>query len=528
VNQHLNQEVEKYVKRLAQLQSERDAWQQHARSLARKLADAKKDAASSGEPTDELTEPSLQPPEPEPYTPGQSLLRLEWPSINSDLCKVLLERGKTAGWLVDPTEVQKGPVLGSGAFGTTYRGTWRGADVAVKCVRISNADELNSFLQEVETLSQVRCTPLSDQHNASMTLHDAPAFCCCLLMLSQHLEHQQPAACTVKHHNSPVPGMPLLCATPGHGHPSQPEAHLHSRWPVQRSPCHAYCTHKRPPTPTLPPTPCPPHPYLLQVRHPHVVPFIGASLESPEHCWLISEYMPGGTLSAWLHSSVNALGHCSHSLHARLVKALEVAKAMLALESARPPIMHRDLKPTNVFLDAAGHVRIGDFGLAKRLTPQGRATLTGETGTYLYMSPEMIRHEIYGCKTDVWSWGVLLAEMVSCMMPYADTYLQPVQIALAVSEERLQPKFGNARGVPDDVLVLGHAALSFDPDLRPDFGTVVSEMSNALEVMQQQLAGQPKAGMLGSLQLPPLPAMWQKALARVPQLLPAPASGGTS
>jgi hypothetical protein len=53
--------------------------------------------------------------------------------------------------------------------------------------------------------------------------------------------------------------------------------------------------------------------------------------------------------------------------------------------------LRRDLKPTNIFLDAAGHVRLGDFGLAKRLTPQGRATLTGETGTYLYMSPEMVR-----------------------------------------------------------------------------------------------------------------------------------------
>jgi hypothetical protein len=159
VNQHLNQEVEKYVKRLAQLQSERDAWQQHARSLARKVAEAKKEAASAGESAEDLEEPPLLPPEPEPYTPGQSLLSLEWPSINSDLCKALLERGKTAGWLIDPTEVQKGPVLGSGAFGTTYRATWRGADVAVKCVRISNADELNSFLQEVETLSQVWCTP---------------------------------------------------------------------------------------------------------------------------------------------------------------------------------------------------------------------------------------------------------------------------------------------------------------------------------------------------------------------------------
>jgi hypothetical protein len=57
-----------------------------------------------------------------------------------------------------------------------------------------------------------------------------------------------------------------------------------------------------------------------------VVPFIGASLESPGHCWLISEYMPGGGLNAWLHSSVDALGRCSRPMLERLTKALEVAK----------------------------------------------------------------------------------------------------------------------------------------------------------------------------------------------------------
>jgi hypothetical protein len=105
------------------------------------------------------------------------------------------------------------------------------------------------------------------------------------------------------------------------------------------------------------------------------------------------------------------------------------------------------------------------------------------------------------------------------MQPYADTYLQPVQVAMGVAEESLQPSFGSARGVPDDVLVLGHAALSFDPDLRPDFGTVVSEMGAALDAMRQTDAAaaaqhQSNSGVLAKLQLP---QMWQKALARVQQ-----------
>lgn len=57
---------------------------------------------------------------------------------------------------------------------------------------------------------------------------------------------------------------------------------------------------------------------------------------------------------------------------------------------ARTPLAHIDVKPSNIFLDGAGHARLGDFGLA-RLLPASAATLTGETGTYLYMAPEMIR-----------------------------------------------------------------------------------------------------------------------------------------
>jgi serine/threonine protein kinase len=68
----------------------------------------------------------------------------------------------------------------------------------------------------------------------------------------------------------------------------------------------------------------------------------------------------------------------------------QVCRALAALEACSPPLLHRDVKPSNVFMDGSGTARLGDFGLARPM-PTSRATLTGETGTYLYMSPEMVR-----------------------------------------------------------------------------------------------------------------------------------------
>lgn len=76
---------------------------------------------------------------------------------------------------------------------------------------------------------------------------------------------------------------------------------------------------------------------------------------------------------------------------------------------------------------AGGNARVADMGLARWLTPESMGVLTGETGTYLYMSPEMIRHELYNSRTDVFSWGVLLVELVTQRPPYEDQHLTPIQ-----------------------------------------------------------------------------------------------------
>lgn len=87
-------------------------------------------------------------------------------------------------------------------------------------------------------------------------------------------------------------------------------------------------------------------------------------------------------------------------------------------------------------LTSGGHGRVADMGLARWLTPESMGVLTGETGTYLYMSPEMIRHELYNSATDVFSWGVLLVEVVSQKIPYEDHHLTPLQVSMQES-----PKF---------------------------------------------------------------------------------------
>ena len=82
------------------------------------------------------------------------------------------------------------------------------------------------------------------------------------------------------------------------------------------------------------------------------------------------------------------------------------------------------------------------MGLARWLTPESMGVLTGETGTYLYMSPEMIRHELYNSATDVFSWGVLLVEVITQKIPYEDHHLTPLQVCTCTASSLL-PGFAN-------------------------------------------------------------------------------------
>lgn len=80
-------------------------------------------------------------------------------------------------------------------------------------------------------------------------------------------------------------------------------------------------------------------------------------------------------------------------------------------------ILHRDIKPGNVFFDSSNNVKLGDFGLSRILSDESVYAQTN-VGTPYYMSPEQIHEQNYDEKTDIWSTGCVLYEMVALKPPF--------------------------------------------------------------------------------------------------------------
>lgn len=221
------------------------------------------------------------------------------------------------------------------------------------------------------------------------------------------------------------------------------------------------------------------------IRHPNVVSFYGAVIDPPERFWIVCEWIPNGCVSSWLHGVPGAPRRPKRTLLDRLQVALDIACGMEVLEQHDPPVVHRDLKPSNVMMDLNFRAKVGDMGLARILTHSALLSLTPETGSYLYMAPEVMRHELYATQADVWSWGCLVCELLSGKKPYEERYLTPVQVALAVAENSLRPDIPTE--CPPRLMDVLSRALSPDPLDRPSFAVIVSVMKDVLREEAKQV-----------------------------------------
>lgn len=143
---------------------------------------------------------------------------------------------------------------------------------------------------------------------------------------------------------------------------------------------------------------------------------------------LVVEFMSNGTLYDVLHSSAR-----TPNWGRRIRLALQTAKAIDTLHSSTPPVIHRDIKSANILIDRNYNARLGDFGLALRGHEDDyRLRSTPPAGTMGYLDPCYVTPDNLSTKTDVFSFGILLLEIISGRKAIDITYSPPSIVDWAI------------------------------------------------------------------------------------------------
>ncbi|KAF8027047.1 hypothetical protein BT93_E0078 [Corymbia citriodora subsp. variegata] len=144
-----------------------------------------------------------------------------------------------------------------------------------------------------------------------------------------------------------------------------------------------------------------------KLRHPNIVQFLGV-LKQSDRLIFLTEYLRNGCLFDILRK------RGSLDPQTAVAYALDIARGMNYLHQHKPhAIIHRDLTPRNVLQDESGHLKVTDFGLSKIALAKDAEgyKMTGRTGSYRYMAPEVYRRESYGKSVDVFSFAMIVYEM---------------------------------------------------------------------------------------------------------------------
>uniref|UniRef100_A0A0A9HNT6 non-specific serine/threonine protein kinase n=1 Tax=Arundo donax TaxID=35708 RepID=A0A0A9HNT6_ARUDO len=153
------------------------------------------------------------------------------------------------------------------------------------------------------------------------------------------------------------------------------------------------------------------------VDHPNLVKLIGYCAEDDERgmqLLLVYEFMPNGSLAD--HLSARSLRPASWTMRLRV--ALDTARGLKYLhEESEFKIIFRDLKPSNILLDGNWNAKLSDFGLARLGPQEGSHVSTAVVGTIGYAAPEYIHTGRLSTKNDIWSYGVVLYELLTGRRP---------------------------------------------------------------------------------------------------------------
>mmetsp|Transcript_13506 Transcript_13506/g.31780 ORF Transcript_13506/g.31780 Transcript_13506/m.31780 type:complete len:399 (+) Transcript_13506:94-1290(+) len=147
---------------------------------------------------------------------------------------------------------------------------------------------------------------------------------------------------------------------------------------------------------------------VKDLRHPRIVSYLGH--DYIDHClYVYMEYMPGGSLAKVL----SQFGAFAESLILPFSK--EILEGLDYLHTRSPPVVHRDLKGSNLLVGIDCRVKLSDFGCSKREIDTMSRTMKGSVQ---WMAPEVIRQEGNGRPADIWSFGCVVIEMATGKVPW--------------------------------------------------------------------------------------------------------------
>ncbi|XP_076189355.1 mitogen-activated protein kinase kinase kinase 7 isoform X3 [Aptenodytes patagonicus] len=208
---------------------------------------------------------------------------------------------------------------------------------------------------------------------------------------------------------------------------------------------------------------------LSRVNHPNIVKLYGACLNP---VCLVMEYAEGGSLYNVLHGA-EPLPHYT-AAHA-MSWCLQCSQGVAYLHSMKPKaLIHRDLKPPNLLLVAGGTVlKICDFGTACDI----QTHMTNNKGSAAWMAPEVFEGSNYSEKCDVFSWGIILWEVITRRKPFDEIGGPAFRIMWAVHNGTRPPLIKN---LPKPIESLMTRCWSKDPSQRPSMEEIVKIMSHLM------------------------------------------------
>ena len=211
---------------------------------------------------------------------------------------------------------------------------------------------------------------------------------------------------------------------------------------------------------------------VAQLSHPNVVAVIDAG-EDGGYPYIVLEYVEGETLK----QRIDRLGRLP--VDEAAAYGIEIGRGLAAAHAQR--LIHRDVKPQNVLIDAEGRAKVTDFGIARSLESDG-LTKTGRVlGTTDYVAPEQAMGQGVDARIDIYSLGVLLYEMLTGEVPFqADTL---VGVAMKHVNERMPDVQERRPEVSSALAAVIERATAKEPKKRyPDMIAMLADLEGALEV----------------------------------------------